>query len=223
VLQNIGTATSIVLDPLVTLWNSFVSVLPGLLAAIIILIVGYFVAFLIGHALKLLLEKLGLNRWVYSSALSKAIGHTNVAAFLGEILKWYIFIIFFQVAVDLLQLGTLSDLLKSFVLWLPNVIAAVVILLAGVALALYVEIKIREHTKMKGMRFVAGLAKIVVLLLVAMIALKQIGIDITILENTFLVIVATLGLGIAIAIGLGFGAAFKGIAPGVIKGIRKEL
>jgi len=221
VLKELSLASSVILDPLVTLWNSFISVLPGLLAAIIVLIVGYFVAFLLGHGLKVLLEKLGLNKWIYQSSVSKAIGHTNVSAFLGEILKWYIFIVFLQVAVDLLQLGTLSMLLSTFVLWLPNVIAAVIILFVGIALAHYVEMRVRAHTKMKGMNVTALLAKIVILFLVAIVALEQIGIDVSILENTFLIVIASLGLGIAIAIGIGFSSEMKGTSKKVMNNIKK--
>ncbi|MDD5650121.1 MAG: hypothetical protein PHF86_06865 [Candidatus Nanoarchaeia archaeon] len=210
-----------ILNPLVTLWNSFVSMLPGLLAAIIVLIVGYFVAFLLGHGLKLLLEKLGLNKWIYQSVISKAIGHTNVSSFLGEILKWYIFIVFLQVAVDLLQLGTLSALLSTFVMWLPNVIAAVIIVFVGVALAHYIEMRIKSHTKMKGMNISALLAKVVIFFVVAIVALEQIGINVSILENTFLIIIAALGLGIAIAIGIGFGSGLKGSSQKFINNLKK--
>ena len=220
VLQELSLASSVILDPLVTLWNSFVSVLPGLLAAIIVLIVGYFVAFLVGHGLKVLLEKLGLNRWLYQSTVSKAIGHTNVASFLGEIIKWYIFIIFLQVAVDLLQLGTLSNLLSTFVMWLPNVIAAIIILFVGVALSHYVEMRMKSHTKMRGMNLTAVLSKVVILFLVGIVALKQIGIDVSILENTFLIIVAALGLGIAIAIGIGFGGSMKGSSQKILRSLK---
>jgi len=220
VLQELSLASSVILDPLVTVWNSFVSMLPGLLAAIIVLIVGYFVAFLLGHGLKLLLEKLGLNRWLYQSTVSKAIGHTNVAAFLGEILKWYVFIIFLQVAVDLLQLGTLSNLLNTFVMWLPNVIAAIIILFAGVALAHYIEMRMKAHTKMRGMNLTAVLAKLVIVFLVAIVALKQIGIDVSILENTFLILIAALGLGIAVAIGIGFGGSMKGPSQKILRNLK---
>jgi len=220
VLKELSLASSVILNPLVTVWNSFVSMLPGLLAAIIVLIVGYFVAFLLGHGLKILLEKLGLNRWLYQSAVSRAIGHTNVSAFLGEILKWYIFIIFLQVAVDLLQLGTLSNLLNTFVLWLPNVIAAIIILFVGVALAHYIEMRMKAHTKMRGMNLSAVLAKLVIIFLVAIVALKQIGIDVSILENTFLIIIAALGLGIAIAIGIGFGGSMKGTSQKVLRSLK---
>ncbi len=222
-IEDLTLATEVILNPLVTLWNSFVNILPGVLAAVIILIIGYFVAFLVGYTIKLLLERLGLNRWLYKSALSKAIGPTNVSAFLGEILKWYVFIIFLQVAVDLLSLGTLSSLLHTFVLWLPNVIAAIIILFVGIALAYYLELKIKEHTKMKGISLSGKLAKLIVLILVAIIALQQIGIDVSVLENAFLVVIATVGLGVAIAIGIGFGLGLKGNANKILANLKKKL
>jgi len=222
-MEDLTLATEVILDPLVTLWNSFVNILPGILAAIIVLVIGYFVAFLVGHALKVLLEKLGLNRWLYKSTFSKAIGHTNVSAFMGEILKWYVFIIFLQVAVDLLKLGTLSGLLNSFVMWLPNVIAAIIILFVGIALAYYLEMKIKEHTKMKGTSLTGKAAKFIVLVLVAIIALEQIGINVSVLENAFLVVIGALGLGVAIAIGLAFGLGLKGNANKALSNLKKKL
>ena len=222
-IQDLTLATEVVLNPLVTLWNSFVNTLPGILAAIIILVLGYFVAFLVGHALKTLLEKLGLSKWLYKSSFSKAIGRTNVSAFLGEILKWYIFIIFLQVAVELLELGTLSSLLQAFVMWLPNVIAAIIILFVGIALAYYLEMKIKEHTSMKGIPLVGKVAKLIVLVIVSIIALEQIGIKVSLLENVFLVTIATIGLGVALAIGIGFGLGLKGNAGKMFENLKKKL
>lgn len=222
-LEDLTLATQVVLNPLVMLWNSFVNSLPGILAAIIVLIVGYFVAFLIGHALKIILERIGLNKWVYKSAFSKAIGPTDMSAFLGEILKWYIFIVFLQVAADLMSLGSLSVLLNTFVTWLPNVIAAVIIVFIGIALAYYLEMKIKQHTKMRGTSVTGKIAKLIVLLLTAIIALEQIGINVSILKNTFLIVIASIGLGVAIAIGLGFGLGLKGNANKMLSDLKRKL
>jgi len=221
-LESLAQAGAVILNPLVTLWNSFVNMLPGIIAAIIILIIGYFVAYLLGLGLKALLEKLGLNKWIQKSALSKSMGHTNVAAFLGEILKWYVFIVFLQVAAEVLELGTLSDLLMQFVLWLPHVIAAVIIVFVGVALAHYVEIKIKEHSKMKGINIGAYFVKLVIILIAAIIALEQIGVQVKIIENAFLIIVGAIGLGFAIAIGIGLGNALKGPSQKWLESLKKR-
>ncbi len=222
-ISDIGTTGSIILNPLLTLWNSFISLLPGLLAAILVLILGYCVAYLIGHGLKLLLDKIGLNKAIERSLFAKAIGHTNVDAVIGEVTKWYIFIVFLGVAADLLQLGMLSGLLNTFVLWLPNVIAAILILFVGIALAHYVDIKIREYTNMRGMKTGGSIVKIVILFLAIMIALQQIGIEIGILQNTFLILVGALGLGIALALGIGLGLGLRDNSKKMLEDLRKNF
>src|SRR3989338_7347835 len=150
------TATgSLILNPLLSLWSGFIGVLPGIVAAIIILIIGYFVALGIGSLVRIILEKTGLNNYMEKHKVSSLVGHIKISNLFGEIIKWYVFIIFIQAAVDLLSLGTLSSVLNNFVLWLPNVIVAAVVIIFGVGIAHYVGIKVEEHTEMKGTKFLS--------------------------------------------------------------------
>ncbi len=205
-LEATGTA---VLDPLYTLWLSFKTILPGLIAAIIVLIIGYFVALIIGHVVKLILEKIGLDAKLRKAKLVKSIGHTHWPNIFGEITKWYIFIIFLQVAVDLLALGTLTSLLDRLVRWLPNVIAAVLVFLVGLAVAQFVEIKVSEHSQMRGMKMSGSILKIVIMILVTVVGLKQLGIEVSLLENLVLIVVAALAIGLALALGISLGLGMK--------------
>jgi len=207
------------LNPLINLWNSFVNILPGLIAAIIILIIGYLVAFIIGHAIKLVLQKLGLDKKLSEAKVSKSIGYTHMSAVIGEIVKWYIFVIFIQAAVDVLSLGALSMILNEFAMWLPNVIAAVIVVLFGLIFAHYVALKIEEHSKVRGIKTFAKGLKAVMIFIVAVIALEQIGVDVSILKNGFLLLVA----GVALAIGLAFGHGAKKHAEEAMKGIKRIL
>ena len=208
-LDAISTTGSLILNPLISLWNGFVGVLPGIIAAIIVLIIGYFVALGVGHAVKVLLEKAGLDGYLERSKFAKGVGHFNLSRILGEVTKWYIFLIFIQSGVDLLRLGTLSSLLNEFVRWLPNVIVAAIIVIFGVALAHFVSMKIEEHTKTKGVRFFSKLIKIVIYYVVLVISLEQIGAEASILENTFLILIGALAVGIAVALGIGLGKAMQ--------------
>ena len=128
-----------------------------------------------------------------------------------------------QVAVDVLNLNTLSNLLNDFVRWLPNVLFAIIIFFAGIALAHYIGIKIREHTKMRGMLIAAGIVKVVILYLVLVIALHQIGIDVDILENAFLILLGALGLGFALAMGIGLGLGLRDHADEFVEKLRKNF
>jgi len=204
------------LNPLFTLWQSTVDLLPGLVAAIILLIIGYFIGMIIGHAVRIILEKFKLDAKVKKAKLVKAVGHTHLPAIFGELTKWFIFVIFLQQGVALLRLGAFSNLLNEFVIWLPNVIAAVVIILFGLGLAHFVEMKMIQHSKMKGMKFFAGLMKIVIMIISVIVSLEQIGIQVSVVENTFLLIVGAFAVGIAVALGIGLGLGMKSQAQNMV-------
>lgn len=197
------------LDALWTLWNGFQTIVPSLIIAIIVLIMGYFIALIIGHVIKLMLEKIGIDAKLKKARVSGAIGHTHWSSVFGEVTKWYIFIIFLQVAVDALALGTLTSLLDRLVRWLPNAIAAILIFLVGILVANIIEMKITEHSQVKGMKMVGSLLKTVIILIVIVLGLKQIGIDVSLIENIILMIVAAIAIGMALALGIGLGLGLK--------------
>jgi len=207
--EAVGATGNLILDPLYTLWTSFVNILPGLIAAILILILGYCVGYLIGHGIKVALEKIGLNRKIQKAHLSKSVGHTNVPGLVGELIKWFIFIIFLQVAAEVLNLGALSGILNTFVMWLPKLLVAIIILFAGLAIAHYIEIKMKEHSAMKGTRSMAAILTIVILFLVIIIGLQQIGIDVALFE--------------ALALGIGLGLGLRKSAEGLVKDLKKNF
>ena len=221
---NAVTATgSMILSPLISLWNGFINILPGIVAAIIILILGYFVALGLGHLVKALLQKAGLDIYMAKAKMAKVVGHLKLSGVMGEITKWYVFLIFIQSAVDLLSLGALSVILNEFVLWLPNVIVAIIIIIFGVALSHFIGMKVEEHTEVKGTKFFSKILKFVVLFIVIVIALGQIGVDASLLENTFLLLIGAFAIGIAVALGIGLGGALKTESKSVVKEIQEML
>src|SRR3989338_3394994 len=130
------------------------------------MIIGVFVAVILGHALRVVLEKLRVDDYVRKARLTKAIGHTHVPAVVGEVFKWYIIILFLQQAVELINLGTLSLLLHRFVSWLPQVIIAILVLLFGLAVANYIQMKIAEHSNQRGARASGVILKTVIVVMV---------------------------------------------------------
>lgn len=223
-MVNIFSETTVaILNPLQVIWAKTLEIVPNLIGAILVLIIGCFVASILGHALRVILEKTRIDRGLRKAKLTKAVGHTNVPNLLGELLKWYIIIIFLQAAVSLVNLGTISSLLDSFVRWLPQLLVAVIIMLLGLAAAHYVDLTIAEHTKLKGMRLSGRVLKWIIVILVALVALRQVGVDVGLLENTFLLIVGAFAIGIALALGIGLGLGMKKQSEGFIKNLKKNL
>jgi len=222
-MLGVAETGQMIVNPLYTLWLGLINVLPGIIAAIIVIIIGWFIAMILGHAVKVLLEKLRLDRKVREASLTRAIGHMHIPSILGEITKWYIFIIFLQVAVDLLSLGTLTGLLDTFVRWIPNVIAAVLIIIFGMVIIHYIELKIQENSRVRGVHSIAKIVKIVLIIMLVIMALKQIGLEVSILENTFLLIVGAFAVGIAIALGIGLGLGMKDGSAKWFNNFKKEF
>src|SRR3989344_8017915 len=155
ILANVLETVIAIRDPLEALKIGFIQFFPDLIAVFMLLFFGYLFGWILGAVVKAILQKAGVDRYVEKSELSKAIGKTHVSSIFGEILKWYIFIIFLGAAVDKIDLGALSGILNSFVLWLPDLILAIVIILLGLLIAHYIEIKMNENTNMKGVKFLS--------------------------------------------------------------------
>jgi len=216
------TSLQQVIDPFATLGLAFLNILPSIVIALIVLILGYFVSVFIGYIVRKLLEKLGLDKHLKHAKLSDAIGNIELSALSGLIVKWYLFLWIIVQATQIIQLSALSTMLNSFVSWLPDVLIALIILIAGLIIADVVYNKLKS-TKLKSVRLVSTLAKVFIIFFVVVIALKQISLDIAIVENTFLILLGGIVVAFAIAIGIGFGPAIKDEAKAIIKNIKKHL
>ncbi len=222
-LDAVSATGSLILNPLITLWAGFIGVLPGIVAAVIILIIGYFVSLGLGHLVRVVLEKAGLNNYMEKHKMASVVGHIRASNLLGEIVKWYVLIIFLQSAVDLLSLGALSSVISGFVMWLPNAVVAAIVVIFGVGVAHYISMKIEEHTEMKGTKFMSRLLKVVIIFMVVVVALSQIGVDVSILENTFLILIGALAIGIAIALGIGLGKSVTVNGKQIVKDLEELM
>ncbi|HLD10764.1 MAG TPA: hypothetical protein VJB89_01670 [Candidatus Nanoarchaeia archaeon] len=214
---------NLLLDPLVTLWYKIVSVFPSIVLAIILLILGYIVGWAVGHAVKVFLFKIGIDKYIKKSTLTRMAGHTDLPTLIGEILKWLVFFIFLQEAAAVLDLGTLSNVLGVFVAWLPNLVIAILVFFAGIALAHYVDYKIKTLTKMRGMLVLGGVLKAIIIILAVLVGLEHIGVNVGILQNTFLIIIGAFGLGIALALGIGLGLGLRSNAEDFLKKLKKNI
>src|SRR3989338_586203 len=218
------TATGqLVLNPFVSLANSFVEILPGLIIAVLLTIVGWFVALALGKSVKYILEKAGIDKLMAGSAFTGSVGNTMLSGLFGEITKWFVFLVFLPQVLVNLRLGVLSDLLTSFVIWLPNLLAGAIIVIFGVALAHIVGMKIEEHTSMKGVKLLSRIVKISLIVIVTIVALDQIGIDVSLVKNLILIVVGTFAMGFAIAFGIGVSKGLQKDSDNVVKHLKEIL
>jgi len=208
-----------ILNPLVNIWHSFVELLPGLIGALVVLLVGYLVGWIIGFVVKKVLHKAKVDKlFIEKKKLSSLLGKFQLSEVLGLIVKWYVFVLFLTPAASLIKLTTLSEFLVKLSLWIPNLIAAILVAIFGMAAAEYVQLKI-ELIKAKSSALVGNIAKILIIVFTAIIALKQIGLNLSLAENSVLIVLA----GVMLALAIGFGLALKDELKPFIKDVKKRI
>lgn len=212
-----------IVSPLISLWTSFLDVFPKIVVALVIILIGYFVAVLLGHIVRVVLEKVKLDTFAKKAGMPKSLEKLKFASILGLITKWFVLLIFLQAGVEQLSLGGLSELLNQFVMWLPHLIFGVLAVFLGLFVAHYVSDLVKEHSDMKWSKFAAGVIKITIVFLGIVIGLQQIGIEVQILEGAFLIILGAAAFGVALALGLSFGLGLKGRAPQMWDDLKKKF
>ena len=205
---------------LATLLDSAVKVLPGIVAAIIVVVLGYLIAALVAWVVERLLERTGVDVKLQKVCKMEMMGRVQCSGIVGVIIKWYIFIAFLGAAAELINLGSLQDFLGTVVQWLPNLIVAVILVLLALLLADYVDRKVQD-TKIKGADLVGKVLYVAILVLVGVIALNQIGIDVSLLQNLILLVVGAAAVGTALALGISLGLGMKDDAKKFVKDLRR--
>ncbi|MFH1439856.1 MAG: hypothetical protein ABIG89_04775 [Candidatus Woesearchaeota archaeon] len=206
VLEQLGAS---VVQALGNLLIGIIGVIPGLLAAMIVLLVGYVLGWVVYRILDQLFIKIKFDENIIKkTGISKRVGDIRLGHILAVISKWYIFVLFLAPAASLVKLDTLSNFLLDLSYWIPGLIAALLIILFGILASDYVSSKI-EHVRLKNASGVAYITKVIIMIFVILLALDQVGLNLALAQNTFLIVIGGVMFGIALAVGIGYGLALK--------------
>jgi hypothetical protein len=217
---------SITLQALLDVWQVFLSFIPKLIGAIIVFVVGWFVAVGVGKLVAGILSRLKLNKLFekagWREALEKAELKVYPSEFVGAIFKWILVIVFLLVAVEILGLSQFAVVLNKLVGWLPNLVVAIAILVVSVILADILDKVIRASVQKIGVKYVGALGAIcrwAIYIFAGLATLVQLGVAKTLINT---LITAFLGM-VALAMGLAFGLGGKDAAAHIIEDLRKKI
>lgn len=184
--------------------------IPRILGFIVVVLIGWLIASLIARAVASLLrtirfndvaERAGIARFSHRAGLT-----ADPAEIVAGIVKWLIRIVVLLVAFDLLGLPAVSEVLREFLLWLPNLIVAVaVLLIAGVAANALANI-VRGASAEAGMTnpdTLANVTRIAVWAFAVVVAVNQLGVARTLINTLFTGLVSAVALAAGLAFGLG--------------------
>ncbi len=179
---------------------SIFAIIPSVLAAIVIIAAGVFIAKLVAKLLESLLAGVGTD-----SLLEKVTGSSNkkisLSKIISEVVKYVLVVIFLVQGINVLNLPVLTAIGSAVISYLPAVLTAVIILAIGMFAANTAEAAIVK--KFPNAKASALVAKVVIYVFVAFVCLSQLGVAITIVETTFVVAVAAVAVAFAVAFGIG--------------------
>lgn len=184
--------------------------LPNILAAFLILLVGWIVAKVlkaaVGRGLKLvrfpvLAQKAGIDEFLQKGGIER-----SSADLLAVLVYWLVMLIVLVTAVNALGLQVASQLLNQILLYIPNIIVAVIVVTVGLYAANFVAGLVRTAAANAGIEeavLVAALSRYALIIFTFAIALNQLRIGEVIVANGFLILFGAACLAAALAVGLG--------------------
>lgn len=197
-------------DPFLGAYDRFSGAVPTLAAALLLLLVGMFLARAVRTLIEAACGKLRLDdhtcRVGINEVLSRlGLGKSPTFA-LAWVAHWFILFLFIVSAANAVNMTVVSELLERFVGILPSLIAAVLILFGGLLFGRLLAHILRNAAaanSIRGGSFVAVAAQAVAIGASGVIALEQIGVRPQILIPTVQIFIGSIGLAVAIALGLG--------------------
>ena len=204
--------------------NDAAALLPGLIAAIIVFVLGWVVAFIVSRIFAGILKAIKLEDFLKQHKVDDALGTVKISDVLVKIVKYYVLLIFFQAAVSLVSLGTISAYLSVVLFYAPVLIGALLVVLIAVIFGEYLkEAVIDLDKKSSTVKFAARAVKLVVIYVGLTMGLATAGFNTSLITGIFLTIIQAAAFGIALALGIAFGLGGQEDAKDVIKSTRKNL
>src|SRR5690349_13939228 len=195
---------------LATALSLFLGAIPRVIGFLVILVFGWIIAGALAAGVAALLRAIKFNVLAQRSGLQGFIHNmglrTDPSGLLADIVKWFVRLIVLIVAFDALGLPAVSQVLQQFLLWIPNlVVALAVLVIAGLAANAAARL-VRGATAGAGFSnpdMLSTIARVAVWGFGIIIAVNQIGIAQTLVNTLFFGLVGALALAFGLAFGLG--------------------
>ncbi len=201
---------NLILEPLKEVILRTYKFLPNLLAMLIIILIGIITARIIRAVLLMLLKAVHFDSWSdrmgLTSVMRKGDLWAKPATAVGSFVFWLLILIAIMAGLNALQVQAIEGLTTQFVLYLPRILAAVLIIVFGYIVTGFLARAVLISAVNKGYHFARFLAEGVRLLLIMLfiaMALEQLEVAPNIVVAAFSIIFGGIVLALAIAFGVG--------------------
>ncbi len=209
------------------IWLGIANFVPMLVIAVVIFVVGWFVGVLLGRVIAQIVRSIKVDSALKTAGveglLAKGGFRLDSGRFIGELVKWFVIVVFLVATLEVLGLRQVNLFLQDVVLtFIPNVIVAVLILLVGAVVADAVQklvVGAARAAEVQIAHFLGGLVRWSIWIFAILIALSQLGIANFFAQTLFTGVVVALSL----AVGLSFGLGGQESAARFLERLRKDI
>lgn len=191
-------------------WTAIGGYLPKVFGALLLLILAVIVARLAQMAVVKVLDVLGVRKLTKSKTVANSLRSADIdvdfVGISGRIVFWVVIIIFALTISDVLGLNAMSDVINALLVYLPNVLAAAIVLTVTVAGARLMRDVVAASLRRMHVDYAHTIGNItfyLILVFGTLMGIDQLGFDTTVLTANITVIVAGIVLTLALAFGLG--------------------
>lgn len=195
---NISTLT----EPILVVLNKTMRMIPNIFVAILLVVLGYYIANFVSQILEQLLSRMGIEKvytWMKENT-DGSIPRFNLSKIIGNIVKVLIILFMTVEALRVLKLDVLNTIGYSIISYIPLVISGLLIIGLGIIGGYFVEGLINKYAKSP---FTAAIAKYIIIVFAVFMTLEQIKFASTIVNIAFLLVLGGLSVAFALSFGLG--------------------
>lgn len=188
--------------------ETLIAVLPNIVTALVILIVGWLLAWLLSRACRRSFQRLALRIPVGDARADadRPVDDHGAGRVAAEGVYWLVLLTTLVLVADALGVPVLSKWLAAFANFAPKIVIAVAVVFGGAVAGRLAGVAIEKAaTRMapRQARTLARLTRVAIIIAALLIAAAELGLDVSLLTQVLLVVLAaTLGGG-ALAFGLG--------------------
>ena len=202
-------------------WTDVAAFVPKLVAFLLILVIGWFIAKSLGKAFNAVLERVGFDDAVERGGVKQALAKSKYDAsdIVGKVVYYALFLLVLQAAFGVFGQNPISDMINSVIAYLPKVFVAIVIVVVAAAVA--AGVKEIVQNSLSGLDYgkaLANLASTVILVIGVFAALNQLQIAPAIVTGLFYALLAIVVGSAVIAIG---GAGVTEMRPYVRRALER--
>lgn len=225
--NDLSTWTNVLQDSFKDVLAGVLGVLPNIVIALLVVLLGWIIGAALSRVVSQIFKAIKVDRALKAAGLDELVEKggfkLDSGKFVGELVNWFTIVVFLITAFEVLGLEQVTTFLTDVVVsYIPQVIAAVLILLIAVIIAEALRRVVISGAKAAGLSsagFLGSFTKWAIWITGALAALVQLGIGVIFIQTLFTGIVAA----IAIAFGLSFGLGGKEAAASFLEKARKEI